>query len=137
MRAKISNRRVWAALQKYAPRKCVKALQSKNMELINLQASMTAKKMVAVGGDSSKWAAYEDELKKMNAGTHTFLADATAAILQAEEWGKQGSKLDSDSSKKQVSELSQALGVMVQEGDAHFKGAKGAIERMKSNLKHA
>ena len=115
----------------------MKALQSKNMELINLQASMTAKKMVAVGGDSSNWAAYEDELKTMNAKTHAFLADATAAILQAEEWGKQGSKLDSESSKKQVSELSQALGVMVKEGDAHFKGAKGVIERMKSNLKHA
>ena len=38
----------------------MKALQSKNLELVNLQASMTAKKMVAVGGDSSKWAAYED-----------------------------------------------------------------------------
>ena len=115
----------------------MKALQSKNLELVNLQASMTAKKMVAGGGDSSKWATYEEELKKMNASTHTFLADATAAILQAEEWGKQGSKLDSDSSKKQVLELSQALGVMVQSGDTHFKGAKGAIERMKSNLKHA
>ena len=116
----------------------MKALQTKNLELINLQASMTAKKRVAgLPGDSAKWATYEEELKKMSAATHTFLADATAAILQAEEWGKQGSKLDSDSSKKQVSELSQALGVMVKEGDAHFKGAKGAIERMKSNLKHA
>ena len=74
----------------------------------------------------------------MNAATHTFLADATAAILQADEWGKQGfSKLDADSSKRQVLELSQALSVMVQSGDTHLQGAKGAIDRFKSNLKHA